>query len=302
MLDAEDGAWGEGFAQPLLDSCGRDFADVVGGVVAGQEDDDRLSLDRVGNADDGGFHDAVDLHQRFLDFTGADALAGDLHGVVRATEQEVVAILGAQRQVAVDPDAGDRAPVGIQVAFVVLPETRGHADEGGADRKFAGRADNRIAGRVDDVDRDPGGARVEAAGDDRLDHDAGKQGAGNLGAAGVVYQGTLAAPEVTLEPHEMFRGDGLAGGNQHLERGQIGVGRDLFMGGKAANERGGGPEMGGAVAFHQPRHARPVGIVGRAVIANEGGAAHQGRREDQGARDPAHVGGQHITSPGPMSK
>ena len=45
--------------------------------------------------------------------------------------------------------------------------------------------------------------------------------------------------------------------------------------------------MGEAVPLHQPRHAAPVGMVRRAVIGDQRGAAHQRAAQDERAGDPA---------------
>ena len=52
-----------------------------------------------------------------FDFRRADALAGDLQGVVAAAEDVPVAVLVALRPVAVDPDVRPARPVGIEISL-----------------------------------------------------------------------------------------------------------------------------------------------------------------------------------------
>jgi outer membrane receptor protein involved in Fe transport len=64
------------------------------------------------------------------DLTGQgrpDPLAGDVERVVGAAVQEPIAVVVDGRPVAVRPDAGEPAPVRLQVALVVPPDPAGHA-------------------------------------------------------------------------------------------------------------------------------------------------------------------------------
>ena len=73
---------------------------------------DRLALDLVRPADDGGFGDLRMIDERALDFHRAEAMPRDVQHVVDAAEQPEVAVLVAARAVAGEVRAvGPLAPV-----------------------------------------------------------------------------------------------------------------------------------------------------------------------------------------------
>src|SRR5207248_10000372 len=92
--------------------------------------------------------------QHRLDFGRAQALAGDLDGVVRTPEQVPEAVLGIYvRPVAVDPEAREAAPIGRHVALAVTPEAARHARPGLADHELADLAPDALPVLVHDVGR-----------------------------------------------------------------------------------------------------------------------------------------------------
>ena len=92
-----------------------------------REDDDRLALDLVRHADRGGLLHGGVRGRRRLHLGRADPLARHLEGVVRAPADEPVAVVVDLRPVAVHPDTGEAAPVGLEVALRVAPEAARHA-------------------------------------------------------------------------------------------------------------------------------------------------------------------------------
>ena len=61
-------------------------------VLQRHEGVERLAFDVVRHGRDGGFGDFRMAHERALDFRRADAMAGDVHDVVHAAEQPVIAV------------------------------------------------------------------------------------------------------------------------------------------------------------------------------------------------------------------
>ena len=109
------------------------------------QDDDRLALELVGDADRGGLEHRRVGHRAGLHLGRADPLAGDLEGVVRSAVDVPVAIGVDGGPVAVDPQSRDPAPVGLEVALAsgsaqnprVIPGQRlpdGQLADGAADR------------------------------------------------------------------------------------------------------------------------------------------------------------------------
>src|ERR1700712_2243953 len=73
-----------------------------------------LALDVVGHADGAGLGHGRVADERRLVLGRPDALAGDVQRVVGAAVQEPVAVLVDRRPVAVRPDPGEAAPVGLE--------------------------------------------------------------------------------------------------------------------------------------------------------------------------------------------
>src|SRR5438270_13305265 len=103
-----------------------------GGARPGHhEDDQRLTLDLIGDADGGCLLDRRVANQDRLHLGRPQPLAGDLERVVGAAEDVPKLVAGIDvGPVAVDPDAFEAAPVGGHVALTVLPEAVGHAHPG----------------------------------------------------------------------------------------------------------------------------------------------------------------------------
>src|SRR5215218_10652201 len=131
-------------------------SELLGGRESGPkgaEDPGDLALHFVRDADGGGLGDGWVRDRGGLDLGGPDALAGDVQRVVGAAVEEPVAVLVHRGPVAVRPDPREAAPVRVQVALRVAPETAGHARERFPADKLADLAANRVALGVDDVDR-----------------------------------------------------------------------------------------------------------------------------------------------------
>ena len=152
------------------------------------EDDDRLALELVGDADRRSRqHRRVGDGAR-LDLGRADPLAGDLERVVRPAVDVPVAVAVGRGPVAVDPQPGDPAPVRLEVALVagLGPEAAGHPGPRGAEGELADRAADRPARIVDDVGGHPDARAVEARRPDGSEQRAADDPAGDLGPARVV--------------------------------------------------------------------------------------------------------------------
>src|SRR5687768_10550444 len=164
---------------------------------------------------------------RRFDFGGADALSGDLDGVVAAPQDVPEVVLVAQRPVAVDPDAGPAGPVRLLVAGGVLPEAAGHARPGVGHHQLSNLAPYGFALLVEDIDAHSRYGGVEAAWLDRLQRDAAEDPAGDLGPPAVVDDRTAASADVPEVPLPRRRVPRLAGAPENAEAGQIVPGGDL---------------------------------------------------------------------------
>ena len=49
--------------------------------------------------------------------------------------------------------------------------------------------------------------------------------------------------------------------------------------------------MSNLVTLNQAEHTRPIRKIGRSIITNQGGAAHQGGSQNKRACDPSHIRG-----------
>ena len=151
------------------------------------EGDHALALHLVRYADDGGFGDGVVADEDGFDFGGADALAGDLQGVVAAAEDVPVAVLVAHRPVAVGPDVLAARPVGFEYRSRSLRNPRAMPIQGlRMTSSPTAPVGTGLAGLVDDIGVDSGTRRRERARLDRQQRIAHQDAAGDLGPAGVV--------------------------------------------------------------------------------------------------------------------
>ena len=182
------------------------------------ENDQPLALGWVHDPDGRSLAHRVEREEDFLDLRRAQALAGDFDRVVGAAENVEEPLFIMQREITVDPLARARAPVGIQVALVVVPEGLRHPDERRPDRQLADRSDQRVALVVDHIGRHRGAGRVERRGGDGLDDDAREQRAGGLGAPGHIDHRAGAAAEVLLEPLKVHGVDRLASSDEYPNR------------------------------------------------------------------------------------
>src|ERR687894_446127 len=103
-----------------------------------------------------------------------------------------------------DPDSGNRGPVAVDVALIILPEAGGHPDEGCADHQFAHLADHGIPLKISDGHVDSWRRGIEAPWRNWFDLHAGEQRARHLGAAGIVDDRAAIAGEAVLIPLEML--------------------------------------------------------------------------------------------------
>ena len=125
--DEDDPLRPEGLPE-LVGHGGRDLERAVRGRVVARlehaEDPRHLALHLVRDADGRGLRDCAMCDRRRLELRRADPLAGDVERVVGTAVQEPVAVLVDRRPVAVRPDAGEAAPVRVEIAIVVAPDRR----------------------------------------------------------------------------------------------------------------------------------------------------------------------------------
>src|SRR4029078_3887551 len=87
------------------------------------EADERLTLERIGNADRRGLDHVWILDQHRFAFSWPEPLPSDLDRVVRAAEDVPQPIVIDRSPITMDPDIGEARPVGLHVKLGVVPET-----------------------------------------------------------------------------------------------------------------------------------------------------------------------------------
>ena len=92
-------------------------------------------------ADDRRFGNVVMVNQRRLHFNGADAVRGDIHHVINAAEQPVVALFVAASAVARKVGAWEAAPVRLLETRGVTPDAAQHGGPRLRQREEAARAE-----------------------------------------------------------------------------------------------------------------------------------------------------------------
>ena len=90
-------------------------------VLQRHERVERLALDVVRHGRDGGFGHFRMAHERALHFRRADAMAGDVHHVVHAAEQPVIAVGIHAAAVAGEIHVLERGKIGVDETVMVAP-------------------------------------------------------------------------------------------------------------------------------------------------------------------------------------
>src|SRR5690349_11507765 len=119
------------------------------------------------------------------------------------------------------PGVWQTRPVGLDVALRVAPEAACHPWIGGAKNQFAHAAAHRLPLLICHVGSDTWDSAGERAWFERLNRGAANNATGNLGAAGVIDDGALAATDMLKEPLPGFGGPGFAAGAKQHQRAQI---------------------------------------------------------------------------------
>ena len=130
---------------------------LAGGDVGtdGHEREDGLPAHRVVLADHRRLGDRRMVDERRLDLDGGDAVAGDVHHVVDAAEQPVVALLVALGAVAREVHAREAAPVGRLVALRVAVDAAQHGRPRPLEDQVAALTERQaLAVGVHDIGRD----------------------------------------------------------------------------------------------------------------------------------------------------
>src|ERR1700730_8783036 len=121
----------------------------------------------------------------------------------------------AKRPVAMHPDSLEAAPVRIEIALRILPETLGHARPRVQRCKLAHRVYHRLAVVVERDHFDAGYGGVEPAWLDRTEHRASEESARDLGTARIINDGAAPLADVFEQPHVRFGIPFLAGRAAH---------------------------------------------------------------------------------------
>src|SRR5829696_5195711 len=105
------------------------FSKIVARLDARLQDDeaaDGLARDLVFTAHDSGFGDPPVVDERTLDLGRGEAVTGNIHDVVDATHEPVVAVLVAAGAIAREVHAGELAPVCRLVALWITVDAAQH--------------------------------------------------------------------------------------------------------------------------------------------------------------------------------
>src|SRR5262245_3489399 len=192
-----------GLAERALDGGDELLAQRLGLRAAGlqhHENDDGLALDRVGDADRGGFARGGVRDDGGLDLGGADALARDLDRVVAAAVEEPEAVVVDVRPVAVVPDAREAREVRVEVALAVVQEPLRHAGAGLLADEVADAAADRAAVLAEHVAVHAKAGHAERRRLERRDGKRRQEAADELGAARDVDHGAAAAADLLEVP------------------------------------------------------------------------------------------------------
>src|SRR5216683_3563709 len=242
-------------------------------------------------ADRGRFLDTWKLRGSGFDFGRAETFARDLERIVRTAEQEPMAAGVAQRPVAMRPDSFEAAPVRIEIAPRIFPETLGHARPRVQRRKFADRIDYRLAVVIDRGHFYPGYSGVEPAWLDRTEHRASEESARDLGTARVINDGAAPLADIFEQPHVRFGIPYLAGRAKDAQRGEV-VAVDRFdaVRQQSAHQCRRNTQMGHAMACDDAPDTVGGRVVGRTFIKKGGRAECQRADNEPRPHHPAHVG------------
>uniref|UniRef100_A0A0N4Z5G8 PE-PGRS family protein n=1 Tax=Parastrongyloides trichosuri TaxID=131310 RepID=A0A0N4Z5G8_PARTI len=152
---------GRGDGADLLADLGdQDLAQVFGGLdplVQGDIGVDALTLDVVGEADDGGLGHVVVQDQGALDLGRAHAVARDVDHVINAARDPVIAVFVTAAAVTGEVHARIGLEIGVEEALVVAVDRAHLARPAVGDAQIAlGRAVQHAAFGVDDLQLDAG--------------------------------------------------------------------------------------------------------------------------------------------------
>ena len=231
--------------------------------------------------------------QGVLDLAGTDPLAGHLERVVRAAEQEPLAVLVHPRPVAVVPHAGKAAEIGVEVALLVVEETPGHrrgglpADEVPRRAPRRGKALVRVHRRVH---AEPGTA--ERAGPEAVEGSGRQVAADDLRAPRDIHDGAAPSPHLLEVPEIARLVPDFARRAEHPKPGKV-VGRRPPSAGRPnqlADERRGHAQGHHAELFADLPHAVACRVVGGPVEEHDGRAVEQAADDFPRPHHPSDVG------------
>src|SRR3954452_7487793 len=152
------------------------------------EDPRDLALHLVRHADRRGLSDRGVADRGRLELRRPHPLAGDVERVVGAAVEEPESVLVDRRPVAVRPDPGEAAPVGLDELLRIAPEAACHARERPAADELAdlAGADERAPVAVDHVHRHSERGAADRAGLDRRNGRRRQEAGADLGPARAV--------------------------------------------------------------------------------------------------------------------
>ena len=172
---------------------------------------------------DGGLGHLVVAHEGALHLCGADAMAGDIHHVIHAAEQPVIAVGIHAAAVAGEIHVLVRGEIGVHEALVVAPGRAHDARPGRLDAElaaFVGVAFRAVVAQDHGLHAEEGaagraGLEGAHAGQGRDQMPAG------LGLPPGVHDGTMRAANVLVIPHPRLGIDRLADRTEQAQRGKV---------------------------------------------------------------------------------
>ena len=198
--------------------------------------------------------------------------------------------MAAHREVAMDPEAGKRAPVAFDIARIAFPQALGQTDRRMPQHQFADRPGGYALSRhVDNIGADAERRPGERARVHRVIWRAGEDAASDLGSAGNIDDRDLLLADVLEKPEPGRRGPGLAAGRGDPQAREIVVLDLQSIAHQAADDRRRHAEVGHPVIRDQAPKASGVRIIRRAFGDQETAAGKTRNTGAHRAHHPPHI-------------
>src|SRR5262245_17937061 len=181
-----------------------------------------LALDLVGNSDSGGLGDSRMPYRSGLELGWADPLPRDVERVVGAPVQEPVAVLVDGGPVAVRPHPGKTAPVRLEVALGIAPDSPRHSRPRALADELPHLAAHGPTLMIEDVDVLTQRRESDRDGLRRLEHCHREEAGAHFGSSRAVDDGDASlAAHVRVEPVVRTAVPGLAGRDHRSQRREV---------------------------------------------------------------------------------